>query len=84
MYLHLGSDVVILKRSVIGIFDLDTSTVSKHTRNYLALAEREGRVVTVSQELPRSFVSAYEDGQVKVYVSQLSSQTLLRRYAASA
>ena len=81
MYLHLGSDVVILKKSIIGIFDLDTSTVSKHTRNYLALAQREGRVVTVSQELPRSFVSAYENGTVMVYVSQLSSQTLLKRYA---
>ena len=80
MYLHLGSDAVILKESIIGIFDLDTSTVSKNTRNYLALAEREARVVTVSRELPRSFVAAHEDGVVTVYISQLSSQTLLKRY----
>lgn len=79
MYLHLGSDVVILKESIVGIFDLDTSTVSKHTRNYLALAQRQGRVVTVSSELPRSFVAAVDGGGVIVYVSQLSSQTLLKR-----
>lgn len=83
MYLHLGSDVVILKRSIIGIFDLDTSTVSKHTRNYLALAEKEGRVVTVSYELPKSFVTVYENGEVTVYISQLSSQTLLKRYTSA-
>ncbi len=83
MYLHLGSDVVILKTSIIGIFDLDTSTISKNTRNYLALAEREGRVVTVSYELPRSFVAAYEDGGIKIYISQLSSQTLLKRCASN-
>ena len=48
MYLHLGSDVVILKKSIIGIFDLDTTTISKHTKNYLAKAEKEGRVIAVS------------------------------------
>ncbi len=80
MYLHLGSDVVVLKSSVIGIFDLDTSTVSKITRNYLAAAEKEGRVVTVSYDLPRSFIAAVDDGRITVYISQLSSQTLLKRY----
>ena len=83
MYLHLGADVVVPKDSIIGIFDLDTSTVSKNTRGYLALAEREGRVVTVSYELPRAFVAAYEDGKITVYISQLSSQTLLKRYTSS-
>ena len=80
MYLHLGSDVVVLKSSVIGIFDLDTSTISKNTRNYLAAAEKEGRVVTVSYELPKSFVAAVDDGGITVYISQLSSQTLLKRF----
>ena len=83
MYLHLGSDVVILKEQIIGIFDLDTSTVSKNTRNYLALAQKQGRVVTVSSELPKSFVAAFENGVVTVYISQLSSQTLLKRYTSA-
>ena len=83
MYLHLGSDAVILKEQIIGIFDLDTSTVSKNTRNYLALAQKQGRVVTVSSELPKSFVAACEDGVVTVYISQLSSQTLLKRYTSA-
>lgn len=83
MYLHLGNDAVVLKETVVGIFDLDTSTVSKHTRSYLASAEREGRVVTVSSELPRSFVAAEENGNITVYISQLSSQTLLKRYTSN-
>ena len=82
MYLHLGSDVVIPKDSIIGIFDLDTSTVSKNTRNYLSLAEKEKRVVTVSNELPKSFVAVSADNEIIVYVSQLSSQTLLKRYTS--
>ncbi len=80
MYLHLGSNVVIMKKNIVGIFDMDTTTVSKHTRNYLTLAEKSGRVVNVSYELPKSFVVSVENGNVVVYISQLSSQTLLKRY----
>jgi len=80
MYLHLGSDAVILKKNIVGIFDLDTTTISKHTKNYLALAEKEGRVVNVSYELPKSFVVSIENGRAAVYISQLSSQTLLKRF----
>lgn len=80
MYLHLGGDVVILKENIVGIFDLDTTTISKHTKNYLALAEKEGRVVNVSYELPKSFVVSIENGKAKVYINQISSQTLSKRF----
>lgn len=40
MYLHLGQDKVVSMDEIVGIFDLDTSTVSKATRDYLAKAER--------------------------------------------
>ena len=56
MYLHLGQDTVVKNDSVIGIFDMDTSTVSKPTREFLNIAEKQGRVVNVSYELPKSFV----------------------------
>jgi len=71
---------VVPKKSIIGIFDLDTATISKHTKNYLALAEKEGRVVNVSYELPKSFVVSIEKNRAVVYISQLSSQTLNKRF----
>ena len=58
---------------------MDTSTVSKFTRNYLNFAEKKGNVVNVSYELPKSFVICYENGKTTVYISQLSSATLERR-----
>ena len=81
MYLHLGQDTVVYDRDVLGIFDLDTSTVSKATRDYLSVAEKEKRVVNVSFELPKSFVvcSDKKDGKVKVYISPISSSTLKKR-----
>ena len=50
MYLHLGQDTVIQTKDIIGIFDLENSTISKYTREYLAKAEKEGKVVNVSME----------------------------------
>ena len=42
MYLHLGLETVVKENDVIGIFDLDSTTVSKHTRNFINKAEKEG------------------------------------------
>lgn len=79
MYLHLGQDTVITTETVIGIFDMDECTVSKKTRDYLTAAEKRGRVVNVSFELPKSFVVCEKNGKITVYISQLSSKTLIKR-----
>lgn len=80
MYLHLGQDTVVRLDEVIGIFDMDTSTISKHTRQFLADAEKGGRIVNVSEELPKSYVVCVDkEGTETVYISQISSTTLLKR-----
>lgn len=84
MYVHLGNDVVIISENIIAMFDIDACTVSKKTRDFLAAAQKNGEVVNVSYELPKSFVVCREDGKTKVYISQLSTKTLSRRRYASA
>lgn len=79
MYLHLGRDIAVSRRTIIGIFDFDTATYGKRTREFLQAAQRQGRVVNVSDELPKSAVVCVEDGVSTVYISQISSQTLLKR-----
>ena len=80
MYLHLGMDKVITFDEIIGIFDLDTTTVSKSTRNYLAMVEKAGKVENVCTDLPKSFIVCIDkNGNERVYISQISSSTLLKR-----
>lgn len=80
MLLHLGKDTIIHFGDIVGIFDLDTSTVSPVTRNCLAKAEKEKRVVNVSAELPKSFILCARKGErTLVYISQISPATLLKR-----
>ena len=79
MYLHLGNDVIVNMNSVIGIFDMDNTTVSKTTRDFLVNAEKNGRVIDITDDLPKSFVVVKAwDGEI-VYVSSLASRTLLKR-----
>ncbi len=80
MYLHLGQDTVVSFDEIIGIFDLDTTTVSKISRDYLTKAEKSGKVINVSMDLPKSFVLCEKkDGTKNIYLSQISSTTLLKR-----
>lgn len=80
MFLHLGGDVVVNLSDVIAIFDLDVTSTSKTTREFLAIAEEEGFVINVSKEdLPKSFVLAETNKISKVFISPISSATLLKR-----
>ncbi len=79
MYLHLGQNTVVRTDTILGVFDLDNSTVSKYTKQFLTKAQKDGRVVNVSMELPKSFVVCEEDGKQTVYISQIAPSTLTRR-----
>ncbi len=79
MYIHLGNNIMLPTNEIVGIFDLENSTISKRTRDFLKKAEKNGKVITVSYDLPRSFVVAEKNGEIKIYISQISSSTLRRR-----
>ena len=80
MYLHLGQDTVVRLDEVVGIFDMDKSTISKHSRQFLADAQKGGRIFNVSEELPKSYVVCVDkEKNETVYISQISSSTLLKR-----
>ena len=84
MYLHLGQNVMVPEAAVIGIFDLDDTTWSFRTRRFLERAEQEGRVTTVGDGLPLSFVLSREgDGPAMVHITQLTTSTLLKRGSES-
>ena len=76
MYLHLGQNTVITTREIVGFFDMDNTTVSKTTRDFLSQAEKNGRVKYVSYDLPKSFIVTKDQ---TVYISHVSVATLMGR-----
>ena len=78
MYLSIGNDMAVRTSSVIGIFDLDNTTVSKRGREFLSAAEKQGLVVPCD-DLPKAYILTAEYGLNKVYLTSLSSATLEKR-----
>ncbi len=79
MYLHLGGDVVLRYADIVGIFDMENTSVSGRTRDFLARSQKAGNVLSVSEELPKSFVVASQGRRTTVFLTQISSSTLRRR-----
>ena len=83
MFLHLGSDYVISEKNIIGIFDIETVS-SNITKSFFKTMEKEGRVITVTNELPKSVVLCESDIGRVCYISQLSAATLKKRLTTMA
>ena len=58
MFVHIGSSRNIPVSGILGIFDMDTATVAPQTKRFLSRAQRDGHIVNVSDELPKSFIVA--------------------------
>ncbi len=78
MYIHLGNDTSVSDKDIIGVFDIENTSVSRRTREFLAAAGKSGSTVSVSSDMPKSFVIC-ED---KVYITAVSAATLRKRAAS--
>ena len=78
MYISIGNDFAVRESTIIGIFDLDNTTVNPRGREFLERAEKEGQIVPWD-DLPRSFILTSEYGMTKIYQTSLSTQTLAKK-----
>ena len=78
MYLNIGNDMSVRSKNIIGIFDMDNTSTSKRTREFLDRAEQEGEVVPCD-DLPKSFVLTSEYGFTRVRLTALNAATLEKR-----
>lgn len=76
MYLHIGNNKSLRVKQIVGIFDLDSASVSSVTKKYLRSKEKSAMIVYAKEDLPKSFILT-DDG--RVYFSPISSSALLGR-----
>ena len=79
MFIHLGQNTSVNKKDIIGIFDLDTATVTKTGRDFINKNEKCGNIEYADYDLPRSFVLVEEKKKYKVLLSRISSRGLKAR-----
>ncbi|HHV28534.1 MAG TPA: DUF370 domain-containing protein [Clostridium sp.] len=79
MFLHIGGDRVVPIKNIIAILDMETTTISKDTKEFLAISEEEGFIQTISSDIPKSFIITEIDKKSIIYLSPISSITLQKR-----
>ncbi|MCY6485375.1 DUF370 domain-containing protein [Clostridium aestuarii] len=79
MFLHLGENVVVPLKDIIGIFDMETTMYSTDTIQFLRMAEEDGFVERITKDNPKSFVVAEVNKKSKIFLSPISSATLTKR-----
>lgn len=77
MFIHLGENCVIRKKDMIAVFDIENTSTSQITKEYLNKAGKMKKVIYVTEEMPKSFVVTERE----IYISSLSPQTLIRRFS---
>ena len=86
MLLHLGEEVIVRERDVIGVFDIENTTISRHTRDFLHHAEKTGNVTYINYDLPKSFTVCAppkDAHKAAVYISPIAPRTLYKRTTIS-
>lgn len=79
MYLHIGNGASVKRKNIIGIFDLDTATVSKITKDFINKRQKDGAVIYLDSDLPRAFILLDEGGKTRVRLSRISTSGLKAR-----
>ncbi len=74
-YLHLGADVNVLSNELIGIFDIEKTTVKKSVNDYLSRCQKDGRIYYVSLDMPKSFVVCDDC----TFITNVAALTLKKR-----
>lgn len=79
MFLHIGRGKLIPKSGIIGVFDLEITSQSRRTKSFLSKKEKANHVINVCDDIPRSFIVTRDGNRERVYISQISPQTLQKR-----
>lgn len=78
-YLQLEKGESILKSEIIGIFDIETASVSISTKEFFRRKEEETGVISLSNDLPKSFLLCEGEFTDRIYISGLSCESIRKR-----
>lgn len=82
MFLHIGEDYIVSLNEIVAIFDIENTTIMRDSREFLKDAEDNGVVISVSGDIPKSFIITSSVQGMRVYLSPLSCYTLRKRAAS--
>lgn len=74
MFFYLTPTCPLNREEIIGIFDMDSATISADTRKFLRQTEKKGALTSTARDIPKSFVLT----DSTVYLAQLSPSSMVK------
>jgi hypothetical protein len=75
----LGGDTVVRESEIIGLFDIENTSVNRQTREFLKDSEKKGRVFNVSFDMPKSFILCSDGDRETLFISHTAAAVLKKR-----
>lgn len=79
MYLHIGKDIMIKTKNVIGIFDIESMEKTKEYQTIIDNLSQQKKLIDISEKMKKSLILVIENKKLKGYISNISSLTLYNR-----
>ena len=79
MFVHIGKNFSVNEKEIIGIFDMETSTVSSETRDFLKNMQDGMKTVSLCDDIPKTFVLCDNEITDTVYITQISERSTFNR-----
>lgn len=81
MFVNIGANTIIKKKDIVAVFDIETTTGSETTREYLRRSNKRSEIVTLTEDLPRAMVLCNSRNGMALYITDVSSAAIKRRMA---
>ena len=76
MYIHIGGDKSLTDDEIVGVFDIESTTVSYNSREFLNKAQKSNNIINISDDLPKTFIVTNDKN---VYLCPVATSTIKRR-----
>lgn len=78
-FLQLEKGESIDKNEIIGIFDIDMASISPNTKEIFRRKEEEKGVISLCNDLPKSFLLCDNEFTDRIYITGLSTESIKKR-----
>ena len=79
MIIHIGGQRSLKEEEIVMILDIDTAATTESTKKLMARLEKEKKVVSSGEDLPKSVVIAQKGREERCYLSPVSARTIMQR-----
>lgn len=79
MYLHIGKDIIVDSKNIVGIFNIEYIGNTKEYKNLCKRLEGENKIVRISENKEKSLIITRDKNKELAYFTNIGVYTIAKR-----